>query len=151
KALDGRISDSSVLSHDLLEGCFARAGLASDIEVVEDFPARYEVSAARQHRWVRGDWQLLPWIVGWGRDRRGRPRGVLSAIGRWKMLDNLRRSLSPPAALAALVCGWLLPPAAAQVWTGFIVATFALPSLLPWFAGLVPRHAGIAKRSHFRE
>ena len=150
KALEGRIPDNTVLSHDLLEGCFARAGLVSDIEVVEDFPARYEVAAARQHRWVRGDWQLLPWIFGWGRDRRGRPRGVLNAIGRWKMLDNLRRSLSPPAALAALVSGWLLPIAAAQIWTGFIVATFALPSLLPWFAGLLPRRPGISKRSHFR-
>ena len=67
------------------------------------------------------------------------------------MVDNLRRSLSPPAALAALVGGWLLPFAAAQVWTAFVVATFALPSLLPWFAGLVPRRPGVSKRSHFRE
>ena len=150
KALEGRIPDNTVLSHDLLEGCFARAGLVSDIEVVEDFPARYEVSTARQHRWVRGDWQLLPWIFGWGRDRRGRPRGVLNAIGRWKMLDNLRRSLVPPVLLAALVSGWLLPAAAAQIWTGYIVATLAVPSLLPWFAGLLPRRPGISKRNHFR-
>jgi cyclic beta-1,2-glucan synthetase len=150
KALEGRIPDDSVLSHDLLEGSFARAGLVSDIEVVEDFPARYEVAAARQHRWVRGDWQLLPWILGWGRDRRGRPRAVLSAISRWKMVDNLRRSLSPPTTLAALVSGWLLPLPAAEVWTSFIVATIALPSLLPWFAGLIPRRPGISKRSHFR-
>jgi cyclic beta-1,2-glucan synthetase len=151
KALEGRIPDNTVLSHDLLEGCFARAGLASDIEVVEDFPGRYEVSAARQHRWVRGDWQLLPWIFGWGRDRRGRALGVLNAIGRWKMLDNLRRSLVPPASLVAIVVGWLLPIPAAQVWTGFILATFAVPSLLPWFAGLIPRRVGISKRSHFRD
>jgi cyclic beta-1,2-glucan synthetase len=143
KALDGRIRDNTVLSHDLLEGSFARAGLASDIEVVEEFPSRYEVSAARQHRWVRGDWQLLPWILGVGRDRRKRRLGALHAIGRWKMVDNLRRSLVPPAALAALVSGWLLPLAAAQVWTAFVVATFALPSLLPWFSGLIPRRPGI--------
>jgi cyclic beta-1,2-glucan synthetase len=149
-ALEGRIPDSTVLSHDLLEGCFARAGLVSDIEVVEDFPARYEVAAARQHRWVRGDWQLLPWILGWGRDRKGRPRRIPSGICRWKVVDNLRRSLSPPTALAALISGWLLPTPAAQVWTWFIVGAFALPSLLPWFAGLIPRRFGISKRSHLR-
>ena len=152
KALEGRIPDNMVLSHDLLEGSFARAGLVSDIEVVEEFPSRYEVAAARQHRWVRGDWQLLPWILGLGRDRRKRSLAVLHAIGRWKMVDNLRRSLFPPAALTALVSGWLfLPVEAAQVWTAAIVATFALPSLLPWFSGLIPRRPGISKRSHFQE
>ena len=66
-ALAGRIAQSSVLSHDLLEGIFARAGLVSDVEVFEDFPSRYDVAASRQHRWARGDWQLLPWIIGSGR------------------------------------------------------------------------------------
>ena len=70
-ALEGRIPDSTLLSHDLLEGIFARAGLVSDIEVVEEFPSRYDVAAARQHRWARGDWQLLPWILGLGRDSKG--------------------------------------------------------------------------------
>ena len=110
-ALEGQIPENTVLSHDLLEGIFARAGLASDIEVVEEFPSRYDVAAARQHRWVRGDWQLLPWIFGC------RPQGAATArakrrlplMGRWKMLDNLRRSLSAPAALLALLIGWLLP------------------------------------------
>jgi len=71
-ALDGRVPDNTLLSHDLFEGVFARAGLASDIEVVEEFPSRYDVAAARQHRWVRGDWQLAPWIL--GRRRRAWPR-----------------------------------------------------------------------------
>ena len=66
-ALAGRVPDSTLLSHDLFEGMFARAGLASDIEVVEEFPARYDVGALRHHRWARGDWQLLPWILGRGR------------------------------------------------------------------------------------
>ena len=65
-ALSGRVPDNTLLSHDLLEGIFARAGLVSDIEVVEEFPSRYDVAAARQHRWARGDWQLLPWIFGRG-------------------------------------------------------------------------------------
>src|SRR5438067_6694776 len=83
-ALAGRVPDSTLLSHDLFEGVFARAGLASDVEVVEEFPARYDVAALRHHRWARGDWQLLPWIFGRGPiadiDRNGR-RGAMPAIG----------------------------------------------------------------------
>ena len=78
-ALDGRVPDNTLLSHDLLEGIFARAGLVSDIEVVEEFPSRYDVAAARQHRWARGDWQLLPWIFGRGHGPRpsaGRRRRI---------------------------------------------------------------------------
>ena len=131
-ALAGRIPESTLLSHDLLEGIFARAGLVSDIEVVEEFPSRYDVAAARQHRWARGDWQLLPWIFGRGRDASGDPaRRAIPLIGRWKMLDNLRRTLSAPATFLALVAGWMLPLAAAAVWTAFVLATLALPALLP--------------------
>ncbi len=103
-ALAGRVADGTLLSHDLFEGIFARAGLVSDIEVVEEFPSRYDVAAARQHRWARGDWQLLPWIFGRG-DAAGTMRGSrrLPLIGLWKMLDNLRRTLSAPASVAALL------------------------------------------------
>ena len=110
-ALAGRAPDSTLLSHDLFEGTFARAGFASDIEVVEEFPSRYDVSAARHHRWARGDWQLLPWILGFagnGVDA-SRARNALPRIGRWKMIDNLRRTLSAPTAVLALVFGWTLP------------------------------------------
>ncbi|HYM27755.1 MAG TPA: protein ndvB, partial [Steroidobacteraceae bacterium] len=94
-ALKGRVPESTMLSHDLFEGIFARAGLASDIEVVEEFPARYDVAAARQHRWARGDWQLLPWMLGLVTAGETRARAdYLSAIGFWKMFDNLRRTLS---------------------------------------------------------
>ena len=102
-ALAGRVPDSTLLSHDLFEGIFARAGLASDIEVVEEFPARYDVAARRHHRWARGDWQLLPWLLS------GRGREASPAIGRWKMLDNLRRTLSAPACMLALLAGLALP------------------------------------------
>ena len=108
-ALQGRVADSTLLSHDLFEGVFARAGLASDIEVVEEFPAGYAVAALRQHRWARGDWQLLPWITS-GIVPAGRGvRDAIPAMGRWKMLDNLRRTLSAPAAVVALLAGWALP------------------------------------------
>jgi cyclic beta-1,2-glucan synthetase len=150
-ALRGRIPENMVLSHDLLEGIFAGAGLVTDIEVVEEFPSRYDVAAARQHRWARGDWQLLPWIFGRGHDASGRPdRRKIPLIGRWKMMDNLRRSLSSPAAFLALLAGWTLPYASAAVWTGFILGTIALPPLLPFFAGIIPRRRKISKRSHVR-
>ena len=150
-SLRGRIPENTVLSHDLLEGIFAGAGLVSDIEVVEEFPSRYDVAAARQHRWARGDWQLLPWIFGYGRDSSGQAgRQKIPLTGRWKMMDNLRRSLSAPAALLALLGGWTLPFASAAVWSGFVLTTIALPPLLPFFTGIVPRRRRISKRSHLR-
>ncbi len=150
-ALLGRVPENAVLSHDLLEGIFAGSGLVSDIEVVEEFPSRYDVAAARQHRWARGDWQLLPWIFGLGRGSSSKSgRGRIPLTGRWKMIDNLRRSLSAPAALIALLAGWTLPIASAAVWSGFIVATIALPPLLPFFVGIIPRRRQISKRSHVR-
>jgi cyclic beta-1,2-glucan synthetase len=150
-ALADRVPEGTLLSHDLFEGTFARAGLVSDIEVVEEFPSRYDVAAARQHRWSRGDWQLLPWILGRGDaagDNRG--SGTLPLIGLWKMLDNLRRTLSAPAGVAALLAGWLLPSSSALLWSAYICATIALPALLPVFAGIFPSRAGVTLRSHLR-
>jgi cyclic beta-1,2-glucan synthetase len=150
-ALHGRVPENTVLSHDLLEGIFAGAGMVTDIEVVEEFPTRYDVAAARQHRWVRGDWQLLPWILWRGRDSSGQTgRRSIPSTGRWKMMDNLRRSLSAPAAFLALLGGWILPLPSAAVWSGFILATIALPSLIPFFTGIFPRRRQISKRSHVR-
>jgi cyclic beta-1,2-glucan synthetase len=150
-ALHGRIPENTVLSHDLLEGIFAGSGLVSDIEVVEEFPSRYDVAAARQHRWARGDWQLLPWIFLHGRGSANpRNRRHIPLTGRWKMMDNLRRSLSAPAAFLALLGGWTLPFASAAVWSGFVLATIALPPLLPFFSGILPRRRQISKRSHVR-
>ncbi|MDP1962428.1 MAG: glucoamylase family protein, partial [Reyranella sp.] len=144
-ALGGRVPDNSMLSHDLFEGVFARSGLVTDIEVVEEFPARYDVAAARHHRWARGDWQLLPWMLGLFRGPRG---DDVPAIGFWKMFDNLRRTLSPAAALVALLAGWTLPLPAALAWTSFVLLVLALPTILPVAAALLPRHAGITVRSH---
>jgi cyclic beta-1,2-glucan synthetase len=152
-ALADRVPDSTLLSHDLFEGVFARAGLASDVEVIEEFPARYDVAALRQHRWARGDWQLLPWIFGRGprsdtdRLTDGR-RGAIPAIGRWKMLDNLRRTLSAPAAILALLAGWTLPFHAAAIWTTFVIATIVLPTLIPAAAAVVSRRMGVTTRSY---
>ena len=149
-ALDGRVPESTLLSHDLFEGIFARAGLASDVEVVEEFPAHYDAAARRHHRWARGDWQLLPWIFGRGPQREGhRQRGGIPAIGRWKMLDNLRRSFSAPSVVLALITGWALPLEDAAVWTVFILSTIILPPLIPVMADIAPR-PGVTLRSHVR-
>ncbi|EWY41660.1 glycosyl transferase [Skermanella stibiiresistens SB22] len=150
-ALAGRVPDNTLLSHDLFEGTFARAALASDIEVVEDSPARYDVAAKRQHRWARGDWQLLPWIAA-GLEKVGKRPGRrgIPAVGLWKMLDNLRRTLLAPATLVSLVAGWLLLPLdLALGWTAFILVTIAVPIFLPVLFAIVPRRSGITPRSHF--
>ena len=150
-ALAGRVPDGALLSHDLFEGVFARAGLASDVEVVEEYPSRYDAGALRHHRWARGDWQLLPWIFGGGpavADGAGPP--AMPMIGRWKMIDNLRRSLSAPAAVASLLAGWMMPFHAALIWTLFVVATLMLPTLIPVIAAVPPRRVGVTLSSHLR-
>jgi cyclic beta-1,2-glucan synthetase len=144
-ALDGRVPENALLSHDLFEGTFARAGLASDIEVVEDYPARYDVDIRRQHRWTRGDWQLLPWVFG----HRRNDTGGLPALGRWKMVDNLRRSLLAPIAILSLFAGWLLPWPQALTWTVLTLVMLALPRLLSLPFGLFPARAGVSLGSHF--
>jgi cyclic beta-1,2-glucan synthetase len=151
-ALAGRIADNSVLSHDLLEGIFARAGLVSDVEVFEDFPSRYDVAAARQHRWARGDWQLLPWIVGSGQaPGGGHDRTHIPLLGRWKLADNLRRTLTAPAYYLALLTGWvLLPLGAALLWCGFVLFPLLLTAFLPLVGRVIPRRSGITTGSHFR-
>jgi cyclic beta-1,2-glucan synthetase len=150
-ALLGKAPENALLSHDLFEGIFARVALATDIELFEEFPASYEAVAARQDRWARGDWQLLPWLLGHGPTVPGKNVAVrIPTIGRWKILDNLRRTVSAPAAFLTLVAGWFLPPASPWVWARFIVGTVAIPALLPFFLGLSPRRKGISLRFHFR-
>ena len=139
-ALAGRVPENALLSHDLFEGVFARAGLVTDVELFESAPSHYGVAAARQHRWARGDWQLLPWIL----------RAPMPLIGRWKMLDNLRRTLSAPAIFLALIAAWTLPATPPAVWIGFVIVAIGLPTLVPALGGVIPRRRGISKRSHIR-
>src|SRR4029078_1578218 len=108
-ALAARVPENAVLSHDLLEVIFARCALVSDVELFEDFPSHSEVAATRTHRWTRGDWQLLPWIFG----RAGRD---IPVVGRWKMLDNLRRSLVAPACVGLMIASWSVPDAPCALW-----------------------------------
>ena len=150
-AQSDRAPPGSLLSHDLFEGIFARAGLVSDVEVVEDFPERYDVDALRRHRWSRGDWQLLPWILGNGPQRQGlRKRSHVPLIGRFKMADNLRRTLSAPFTTLALIVGCLLRPREAVVWTLFLVATMAAPLFIPAIAGPSQDHRRVSASSRAR-
>jgi cyclic beta-1,2-glucan synthetase len=150
-ALAGKVPENTLLSHDLFEGNFARTALDTEIELFEEFPTHYETSAARQHRWARGDWQLLPWIFWHGPTGDGgqKPTSV-PAVARWKMFDNLRRSLLAPATLLTLLAGWLIRPASPWAWTRFILVVIAIPALLPFLIGLDPRLGGMSKRSRLR-
>jgi cyclic beta-1,2-glucan synthetase len=141
-SLAGRIPENALLSHDLFEGVFARSGLAADIEVVEEFPARYDVVAKRQHRWMRGDWQLLPVIAG---ARQGR---AMPPLGRAKMLDNLRRSMLAPATLLGLGLCWLLPLHTATIIALLLIGTIAVPAFLPIIFSVLPHRLDIRLRSH---
>jgi cyclic beta-1,2-glucan synthetase len=142
-ALDGRITENTVLSHDLLEGSFARSALVTDVVLIEDFPVRYSVEAARQHRWVRGDWQLLPYILG--------IKPGVTPLSRFKMIDNLRRSATPPVWLASSLLSWcLLQPAQAVLWQLGLIVAFYVGPIVSLFAGIVPRQVGVTPESHAR-
>ncbi|WP_461595290.1 GH36-type glycosyl hydrolase domain-containing protein [Thiomonas sp.] len=150
QATDGRFAENSILSHDLVEGCFARSGLISDVQLYEDYPSRYSADVSRRHRWIRGDWQLLPWLLPWVRTPgRRRARNPLSALSRWKILDNLRRSLVPAALLALLLLGWF---AMAQVaaWTVAVLAVVFVPPLLAVQLDLFQKPRDVLLDQHLR-
>lgn len=136
-ALDGRVPDNALLSHDLFEGIHARAGLVSDVEVVDDYPPNVIAHASRQHRWVRGDWQLLPWLLPLVPVAGGLAPNRISLISWWKIVDNLRRSMMPPALVASFLAGWTLLPGRPLVWTlgGLAVVGFPLLSALLQLVG----------------
>lgn len=129
--------ENRILSHDLIESNFARCGLVTDIEVFDDFPAKYHAYAKREHRWIRGDWQLLPWVGRKIPTPEGRKRNVLSPVGRWKILDNLRRSLSAPALVLLLALGWTVLPGPGWAWSVIALAVLAMPLLLQLVDGLL--------------
>jgi cyclic beta-1,2-glucan synthetase len=130
--LEGSLPENAILSHDLLEGNHARAALATGVEVFDDFPSRYASFSARLHRWIRGDWQLLPWLLPRVRDANGTWRkNPLSVVGRWKLFDNLRRSVTPLALLGFLVLAWTVLPGSPFVWTLVALFVLAFPVYAP--------------------
>ena len=130
RALGGRFPDNRILSHDLLEGCYARAGLLSDVQLYEEYPSRYSADVSRRHRWIRGDWQIARWLLPGipGPDAR-RQKNPLSMLSRWKIFDNLRRSLTAAALTLLLLLGWTVLPSA-WFWTLAVIGIILIPSLM---------------------
>ncbi len=149
RSLQDRVPEQTLLSHDLFESVFARAALVSDIEFLDDYPAHYDTYANRQHRWTRGDWQIARWLGRVVRDPQGRKtRNPISTISRWKILDNLRRSLLAPSIVLLLFASWTLLPASAWL-TLFVVLTLAYPVYAHVTTGLLIHPRGVPWTSHF--
>lgn len=141
-ALKGRIEENTILSHDLLEGALARSALVTDVELVEDYPTRYSVDASRHHRWARGDWQLLGFILD--------PRSGVPALSRWKMVDNLRRSLTPIFWVMAAIAGWtLLPFTQAAQWQALLILSLFMAPTFNIVNAILPKSGDQTARGHF--
>jgi cyclic beta-1,2-glucan synthetase len=141
-SLEGRVPENALLSHDLFEGLYARTALVTDIEVVDDYPSSVLAHTRRQHRWVRGDWQILWWLLPFVPTHSGFTRNHLPLISRFKIFDNLRRSLLAPATLLLLLLAWTVLPGRPAVWTAFVLAAVAFPLypvVLEALAGRRPR------------
>ncbi len=141
-ALHDTVPENALLSHDLFEGLYARAALVSDVALVDEYPSSVLTHARRQHRWIRGDWQILLWLLPVVPSRRGLTRNTLPVIARWKIFDNLRRSLVAPGLLLLLIAGWIVLPGSPWFWTLTVISILAsqlLPILVRLLSG--PRRA----------
>ncbi len=126
--LQHRFPDNTLLSHDLIEGSYARAGLVSDIELIDDYPSHFSAYSRRKHRWVRGDWQITRWLRASVPDFHGRiTPNPIAPISRWQILDNLRRSVIEPATLLLFLAGWFYLPGGALYWTVVTLAMLFMP------------------------
>ncbi len=133
RATHGRFPENTLLSHDLIEGSYARAGLATDITVFDDYPARYLTYTQRKHRWTRGDWQLLQWLTARVPGPEGTDPNRLSLLSRWKIFDNLRRSTVEIAVLLFIIAGWTILPGSPLRWAVLGVLAIATP----WIVSLL--------------
>jgi hypothetical protein len=135
--LNHRFPRNSLLSHDLIEGAYARAGLVTDIEVIDDYPSHYSAYSRRKHRWVRGDWQIVQWMFSRVPDEAGHyGPNPISGINRWKIFDNLRRSLVEPFLMALFVAGWLGLPGGPLYWTIIPLLLLILPTVIQLAFGI---------------
>jgi hypothetical protein len=135
--LNRRFPRNSLLSHDLIEGAYARAGLATDIEVIDDYPSHYSAYTRRKHRWVRGDWQIAQWMFSRVPDESGKlVPSPISTVSRWKIFDNLRRSLVEPFTFLLFVAGWLWLPGGPLYWTILLFLLFMFPTVVQFAFGV---------------
>ncbi|MDT4898251.1 MAG: cyclic beta,2-glucan synthetase [Acidobacteriota bacterium] len=150
RALADRVPENSLLSHDLFESLYARAALVTDLELLDDYPAYYDTYAKRQHRWTRGDWQIARWLMPTVRDaHRQKVRNQLPLVARWKIFDNLRRSLVAPTLLLWLVIAWTILPGSFLIWTTFVLLVLAFPVYAHVTTSLLIHPRGIPWTSHF--
>jgi cyclic beta-1,2-glucan synthetase len=130
QVLSNRFPENRILSHDLLEGSYTRCGLLSDVQLYEEYPARFDADMKRRHRWIRGDWQIASWILpfapGPGKQILRNP---ITALSRWKIFDNLRRSLVPLSMVVLLLFGWIIS-ASPAFWTLSVVFIMVFPSIV---------------------
>jgi len=146
--LGNRLPDNQILSHDLLEGCYLRAGLLSDAQLYEEYPARYSDDVSRRHRWTRGDWQLAGWLLPSVPSASGkREPNPLSALSRWKLFDNLRRSVVPAVLTTLMLLGWFALPSP-LFWTGAVLAAIFLPTCITVLFDLVEKSHDVLWRQH---
>ncbi len=143
KVLRRRFPRNAILSHDLIEGTYTRAGLVSDIEVIDDYPTHFSAYSRRQHRWVRGDWQIMLWLLPRVPDASGtRSANPLSLLSRWKIFDNLRRSLVEAATFVLLLAGWLSLPGSPVRWTFVALVLLLIPVYLQLLLSLLGLQPG---------
>ncbi|MEO6757866.1 MAG: cyclic beta 1-2 glucan synthetase, partial [Saprospiraceae bacterium] len=150
QVLNDRFPENRILSHDLLEGSYARCGFASDVQLYEEYPSRYSLDMARRHRWIRGDWQIAAWSLPWvpGRDFRLQ-KNPISNLNLWKIFDNLRRSFTPIAFTLLLILGWVVLPDP-WFWITFVTALAIVPPLLFSAWGALRKPQEISLWQHFR-
>ncbi len=149
ETLAGRVPENALLSHDLFESLYARAALVTDIELLDDYPTHYDTYAKRQHRWTRGDWQIASWLFSRVPDESGRQvPNNLPLISRWKILDNLRRSLTASAMVLWLLTAWTILPGSPWLWSLFIVITMAFPIYMHVTTNVMAHPRGIPWTSH---
>jgi cyclic beta-1,2-glucan synthetase len=151
QALEDRFPQNRILSHDLLEGCYVRSGLLTDVHLYEESPSQYETDVKRHHRWIRGDWQIGAWMLPFISDSKGRLiKNRLSALSRWKIFDNLRRSLTPLALILLLLAGWFEVPFT-WFWTFVVTITVLLPLITAAGWQLINKPEDVTVTSHFVE
>jgi cyclic beta-1,2-glucan synthetase len=147
RVLDNRLPSDSILSHDLIEGAYARTGLLSDVEVVDDYPTSFSAMNRRKHRWIRGDWQISPWLFFHVRDGIGRVvKNPINHLSRWKILDNLRRALTDMTLFAALLYAWFAAPEVAVRWTLVVLGVLLLPIYARLFLSLIHARRNLFSR-----
>lgn len=150
-SLRGAFPENLILSHDLLEGCYARSGLLSDVQLIEEYPSRYSSDVKRRVRWIRGDWQIIQWlfplISGF---KGGLRKNPISMLSRWKIMDNLRRSLVQSSLMIMLLLGWTIP-GQALFWTLTVLGIIFMPSVIITLTDLFKKGDELNWRQHFSE